>query len=271
VPASLGPAIPFVCRTILPAAYSGHHTILNTALVAGSLHSSRIHHDMLNPFELTGRNESHVQEVAELRSTVHRASASALRGLVEAARDDGLDLSIVSSFRGFTRQTEIWNAKFSGRRRLLDRESREIERALLDEQALIDAILLWSALPGASRHHWGTDVDVIDCSSMPEGYIPQLVQREFEPGAVFGSLEAWLSANLRRFDFFRPYTTDRGGVMPEPWHISYAPVSIPALQRLTLDVLADAIATSEMLGRESVLIRLPELYERYVRAVDEPA
>jgi LAS superfamily LD-carboxypeptidase LdcB len=192
-------------------------------------------------------------------------------GLVEAARDDGLDLNIVSSFRGFTRQTEIWNAKFSGKRRLLDRESREIDRARLNEQTLIDTILIWSALPGASRHHWGTDVDVIDCASMPEGYIPQLVQREFEPGAVFGGLEAWLSENLRRFDFFRPYTTDRGGVMPEPWHISYAPISVPALQRLTLDVLTDAIAASEMLGRESVLLRLPELYERYVRWVDEPA
>jgi LAS superfamily LD-carboxypeptidase LdcB len=226
---------------------------------------------MLNPCELTGRIEGHVQEVAELRSTVHKAAASALLGLVEAARDDGLDLNIVSSFRGFTRQTEIWNAKFSGKRRLLDRESREIDRARLNEQTLIDTILIWSALPGASRHHWGTDVDVIDCASMPEGYIPQLVQREFEPGAVFGGLEAWLSENLRRFDFFRPYTTDRGGVMPEPWHISYAPISVPALQRLTLDVLTDAIAASEMLGRESVLLRLPELYERYVRWVDEPA
>jgi LAS superfamily LD-carboxypeptidase LdcB len=226
---------------------------------------------MLNPRELTGRIEGHVQEVAELRSTVHKAAAGALLGLVEAARDDGLDLNIVSSFRGFTRQTEIWNAKFSGRRRLLDRESREIDRGGLNEQTLIDTILIWSALPGASRHHWGTDVDVIDCASMPEGYIPQLVQREFEPGAVFGGLEAWLSANLRRFDFFRPYTTDRGGVMPEPWHISYAPVSVPALQRLTLDVLTDAIDASEMLGRESVLLRLPELYERYVRWVDEPA
>jgi LAS superfamily LD-carboxypeptidase LdcB len=226
---------------------------------------------MLNPLELTGRIEGHVQEVAELRSTVNKASAGALRALVAAASDDGLDLQIVSSFRGFTRQTEIWNAKFSGRRRLLDRQGVEIDRALLNEQALIDAILIWSALPGASRHHWGTDVDVIDRAVMPEGYTPQLVRQEFEPGAIFGRLETWLSANLRRFDFFRPYSTDRGGVMPEPWHISYAPVSVPALQGLTIDVLVDAISGGEMLGRESVLARLPELYERYVRGVDEPA
>jgi LAS superfamily LD-carboxypeptidase LdcB len=225
---------------------------------------------MLNPLELTGRIEGHVQEVAELRSTVNKASAGALRALVAAASNDGLDLQIVSSFRGFTRQTEIWNAKFSGRRRLLDRESIAIDRAGLDEQALIDTILIWSALPGASRHHWGTDVDVIDRAAMPEDYVPQLVQQEFEPGGIFGPLAAWLSANLGRFDFFRPYSTDRGGVMPEPWHISYAPISVPALRSLTIDVLADAIGGSEMLGRESVLARLPELYEKYVRWVDEP-
>jgi LAS superfamily LD-carboxypeptidase LdcB len=226
---------------------------------------------MLNAHELTGRSDSHVQEVAELRGTLHRSVASPLRALRAAAAADGIDLRIVSSFRGFSRQTDIWNAKFNGQRRLLDRESREIDRALLDEQTLIDAILIWSALPGASRHHWGTDVDVIDNSAMPEGYVPQLVQQEFGVGEVFGRLDIWLQANLHRFDFFRPYATDRGGVLPEPWHISYAPISVPALQKLTLDVLTDAVQSSDILGRESVLTRLPELYERYVRSVDVPA
>jgi LAS superfamily LD-carboxypeptidase LdcB len=225
---------------------------------------------MLNALELTGRVDGHVQEVAEFQGTMHRSVAGPLRALRAAAAEDGIDLRIVSSYRGFSRQTEIWNAKFSGRRRLLDRESREIDRAPLDEQTLIDAILIWSALPGASRHHWGTDVDVIDNAAMPEDYVPQLVQQEFTVGGVFGRLGAWLGANLHRFDFFRPYTTDRGGVLPEPWHLSYAPVAVPALQKLTLDVLTDAIQSSEMLGRESVLTRLPELYERYVRSVDEP-
>ena len=33
-----------------------------------------------------------------------------------------------------------------------------------------DAILLWSALPGASRHHWGTDFDVFDRAAVPPDY-----------------------------------------------------------------------------------------------------
>jgi len=226
---------------------------------------------MIDAEQLTGRTDDHVQEVAELHSTVHRAAASALLAMREAARKDGIELEIVSGYRSFARQTGIWNAKFSGQRRLLDRQNVVLDPSLLDEQTLVDVILIWSALPGASRHHWGTDVDVIDRAAVPAGYIPQLVQSEFQSGAVFGLLATWLAANLQRFDFFCPYQTDRGGVMPEPWHISYAPISVPALRALSLDVLADAIASSEMLGREAVLTRLPELYERYVRQVDKPA
>ena len=55
---------------------------------------------------------------------------------------------------------------------------------------------------------------------------------------------------------------------PEPWHLSYAPVSGPALPRLTLDVLYEAIDNSELLGREHVLTRLPDIHTKYVMAVD---
>ena len=96
----------------------------------------------------------------------------------------------------------------------------------LDEPAAVEAILLWSALPGASRHHWGTDVDVVDRSACPPGYRPQLMTAEFAPRGIFAKLDGWLAANMGHFGFFRPYTRDRGGVLPEPWHLSYAPVSV---------------------------------------------
>ena len=70
------------------------------------------------------------------------------------------------------------------------------------------------------------------------------------------------------FGFFRPYATDRGGVQPEPWHLSYAPVSVRALQMLSLEVLREALEGAELPGQQAVLDRLPELYERYVVNVD---
>lgn len=225
---------------------------------------------MLDPKQLTGQVASHVVEVAELACTVHSGAVPALLALAAAARTEGIELEVVSSFRDFERQRSIWNSKYRGERPLLDRSGRALERAALDEPAAVEAILLWSALPGASRHHWGTDVDVVDRSACAPGYRPQLTTTEFAPRGVFAKLDGWLTANMGHFGFFRPYTRDRGGVLPEPWHLSYAPLSVPALEALTVEVLAEAIAGSELCAREWVLARLPQIHARYVNNVDAP-
>jgi LAS superfamily LD-carboxypeptidase LdcB len=144
-----------------------------------------------------------------------------------------------------------------------------IDHAKLNESALIDAILIWSALPGASRHHWGSDFDVLDASVLQPGERAELVPQEYAPGGRFERLNGWLDSNMGRFGFFRPYATWQGGVRPEPWHLSHAEVSVPALQVLSLEVLQEAIEAADMPGKQTVLARLPELYQRYVLAVDQ--
>lgn len=223
---------------------------------------------MLNALELTGRAHSHVLDGAAPGHALHTAVIPAWLALRAQARAAGIELEIVSGFRDFARQVAIWNAKFRGERRLFDRSGREVERAGLDDHALIEVILAWSALPGASRHHWGTDIDVIDRAAVAEDYRPQLLPREFAAGGPFARLDGWLAGHMERFGFFRPYTTDRGGVSPEPWHLSYAPEAVPAQRALTFEVLRDAVAGSGMDGREPVLARLPQLYERFVLATD---
>jgi LAS superfamily LD-carboxypeptidase LdcB len=226
---------------------------------------------MLSPLELTGRARTHVRESVPLGSILHPEAARALSDLKETARAAGIELAVLSGYRDLGRQVAIWNAKFRGTRRLLARDGAELDRSRLSQRELIDAILAWSALPGASRHHWGSDADVIDRASMPAEYRPQLIAQEFAQGGFFGRLSDWLAKHAGEFGFFRPYSRDRGGVMPEPWHLSYAPLAVPALAALTPEVLAEAVGSSSMDGRELVLARLPELYERYVLAVDPPA
>ena len=225
---------------------------------------------MLNFLEVTGRATTHVRDAGASQCCVHVQAVKPLLALREDARAAGIDLQVVSAFRDFNRQLAIWSAKFNGERPLLDAAGRALKHADLYESALIDAILIWSALPGASRHHWGSDIDVIDAAALPEGERPRLTPAEFAPGGWFERLGGWLDSNMARFGFFRPYTLDRGGVQPEPWHLSYAPVSVPALEVLSLDVLRETLAQADMPGRDAVLARLPELYERYVLAVDSP-
>jgi LAS superfamily LD-carboxypeptidase LdcB len=224
----------------------------------------------LNSLQVTGRAATHVRELADPQCVLHARAAQALLALRNEARLAGIDLYVVSAFRDFNRQLAIWSAKFTGQRPLLDRSGVEINRSKLYESALIDAILIWSALPGASRHHWGSEIDVIDSAAVRPGARAQLVPEEFAAGGRFERLNGWLDSNMGRFGFFRPYATFKGGFQPEPWHLSFAEVSTPALQVLSVDVLREAIEAADMPGQQTVLARLPELYQKYVQAIDTP-
>lgn len=225
----------------------------------------------LNSLQVTGRLATHVREVADPPCVLHPRTAEALLSMRAEAHEAGIDLYVASAHRDFNRQLAIWSGKFNGRRPLLDPAGATIDHAKLHEYELIDAILIWSALPGASRHHWGSDFDVMDAAALQPGERVELVAQEYGPGGRFERLNGWLDSNMGRFGLFRPYATWQGGVRPEPWHLSHAEVSVPALQVLTLEVLREAIEEADMPGKRAVLARLPELYERYVLAIDPPA
>jgi LAS superfamily LD-carboxypeptidase LdcB len=222
----------------------------------------------LDALQLTGRSRSHVIDIESLRATLHPEAASAYAAMRTAAAADGIELRAASSFRDFARQVSIWNEKFRGERTMLDRSGCAMDGQCLDPAARVEAILWWSALPGASRHHWGTDLDVIDRAAVPPGARVHLTPAEFGAGGPFERLDIWLRANMARFGFFRPYERDLGGVSPEAWHLSYAPIAEPALAGLTLEVLAAAVADAAIDGREAVQAQLAQIHERYVGRVD---
>ena len=224
----------------------------------------------MNELELTGRARTHVVELEHPRCVLHVEAVTSFLAMRDAATAAGIDLVAVSSFRDFDRQLFLWNRKWRGERPLLDRSGRPVDVATLDDARKVDAILCWSAIPGGSRHHWGTDVDLIDAASMPAGYQVQLVPAEYAAEGIFGRLTGWLDANMSRFGFHRPYASAGCGAGVEPWHLSYWPVSSAALAGLTLPVLRGAVQASDMLGKAQVLERLPEIYTRFVLAVDGP-
>jgi LAS superfamily LD-carboxypeptidase LdcB len=190
--------------------------------------------------------------------------------LRDAAAGAGFDLVPVSSFRDFDRQRAIWNAKFRGERPALDRRGKRVDVKALDAGARVETILLWSALPGMSRHHWGSDIDVADGKVIAAGYAPKLEVGEYRRGGPFAALSAWLGANMHRFGFYRPYVRRGRGVQPEPWHLSYAPVAKPALAKMSVRLLAGAIRGAGVEGEAEILARLPDIRDRYLLDVDAP-
>jgi len=137
--------------------------------------------------------------------------------------------------------------------------------AALSEEQRVHAILRYSALPGASRHHWGTDIDVYDAAAVPPGYTLQLTPAEYADDGLFGPLHHWLSEHVGQgMDFYRPYALDRGGVAPERWHISCAPLASECGRILTTGLLREALSTCELALSSFVLAQLPDLYRRYI-------
>jgi len=224
----------------------------------------------VNAAQLTGRSDTHLAEIPELSARVHVHAITALRGLRALAKKAGFDLVPLSAFRDFGRQLAIWNGKYTGERPLFAANGERLDVLGMTPSERVAAILRWSALPGASRHHWGTDVDLVDRNAIPEAYAVQLTPEEFSPGGPFAGLGAWLDEHAARFGFFRPFRGLRSGVQAEPWHFSFAPVAEPARRQLTPGVLHETLAATPLGGKEYVLAQIAELHARYVARIDWP-
>jgi LAS superfamily LD-carboxypeptidase LdcB len=226
---------------------------------------------------LTGRSEQHLcgpADAERLGARVHQDVVAPFERLRDEAARAGFDLRILSGFRSFDEQLSIWNRKAGGQRAVLDSDAVPLDIATLSPRDLVFAILRWSALPGASRHHWGTDLDVYDEAARPAGYEVDLIPAEVNPGGMFGPLHAWLDERVAAgtaHGFFRPYDRDRGGVAPERWHLSHAPTAAPLLAGLTTDVLQASVRQADMRLRDEVLEHLEEIVRRFVVNISRPA
>lgn len=224
----------------------------------------------LSDRQLTGLDESHLVTLPS-RHRLLGEVAEAFALLKRDASKAGFDLAIASSYRSFSRQLTIWNHKVRGERPVCNDAGEEINIKALQPQEQLRALLRFSAIPGTSRHHWGTDLDVYDALSVPEDYQLQLVPQEVAPGGMFDALHSWLDERMaagKSHGFYRPYAGDRGGVAPERWHLSYAPLAQACGAHMSCELLCRT--WEEQSDAQGVLLRevfepcLPELFERYI-------
>lgn len=222
---------------------------------------------------LVGKSVGHLCRPARARvlgARLHRDAVASFRKLRAAAAKEGFDLAVLSGFRNFKRQLSIWNRKATGQLAVLDSDARPLDITRLTPRELVFAILRWSALPGASRHHWGTDLDVYDKAAAPRGYEVELIPAEVDAGGMFAPLHEWLDQRIAdgtAFGFFRPYDVDRQGVAPERWHLSFAPIASKYLRRLSVNLLRKTIKRAEIELKDEVLANLPEIHRRFVANV----
>ncbi|MEL7291046.1 MAG: M15 family metallopeptidase [Pseudomonadota bacterium] len=219
----------------------------------------------MTPEQLTGQTTDHLIEtmVGQKSFLVHPQVSQDLLALKQAAAKAGFDLNIASGFRDFERQLRIWNNKLSGQSAVLDSDSQPLDIHSLSEVQLVFAVLRWSALPGASRHHWGTDFDVFARDRLPHDTSLKLEPWEYFTGHQREFYD-WLKANLGQFGFFFPYADDLGGVAVEPWHISHRTTAERCLQQLNLDILQQQLTTAPILGKQTVSVLLEKIYNQFI-------
>lgn len=229
-------------------------------MVASHSNSEQIEID-----QLFGLSESHLVKIPDTEMLIHQDSLHALKKMQQAAEADGIQISVASAYRGFAKQLAIWNTKAMGARDCLDDQGNCIDLNQLNDFEKIQAIMRFSALPGASRHHWGSDLDIYDSAAVSHDYQLQLVDSEYQQTGPFNRLNLWLESRVDEFGFFRPYRYDKGGIAPEAWHISHQAVAQRYDSSLNLDLLAAQIESAEIELKEAVLNNLQYLFERYIQ------
>ncbi len=234
---------------------------------AQSFTSEDVNAISLQNFDVFGLSDEHLAAYLTQTIKVHPQVLEPLCALVVKAQMAGFDMQVASAFRSFDRQLLIWNNKATGLRPVLNETGQALDINALTDDEKVFAILRWSALPGASRHHWGTDLDVYDSSRIADDYQLQLTVGETQGDGPCAEFHLWLTQELEQNpqDFYRPYVEGVGSISPEPWHLSYSPLARQFAIQLSEDCLREKIQATDIVLKASILKNLGTIFEQYIK------
>ncbi|NER12434.1 D-alanyl-D-alanine carboxypeptidase family protein [Leptobacterium flavescens] len=168
-----------------------------------------------------------------------------------AAQKENIDMEVVSGYRDFFRQKAIYERKYK----------KYTEEGLSPVKS-IEKIIEYSTIPGTSRHHWGTDMDIIDARGKHEGDV--LIPDKFHGNGPFCKFKEWMDKHSESFGFYLVYTDNgnRKGFKYEPWHYSYKPLSGPMLKEYRKIDIKEMLIKNELLGKEHLSDDFIDRYRR---------
>lgn len=173
----------------------------------------------------------------------HSLRPEANKAFIKMAQDalkSGLKIKVVSSYRTYAHQNRIWERKY-----------KKFTAQGLTPIKAIDKIIAYSTIPGTSRHHWATDIDIVlDIPNQPNS---MLLEEHFHGKGVYCKLHEWLQENASKYGFHLVYTNiaNRKGFEYEPWHYTYAPLSKYMLQSFQKLDIKTMLQKEKLLGSEN--------------------
>ncbi len=183
---------------------------------------------------------------------LRKEAYAAFEKMHAAAAADGVKLVILSATRTFGDQKGIWENKWNGQTLV---GGKNLSTAVPDPVERAKAILRYSSMPGSSRHHWGTDMDL---NSLENAYFDTALGKK---------IYDWLHAHAADYGFCQPYTLigpERpNGYQEERWHWSYMPISARFLK-----VYRATVHLSDITGFKGAETAVPlNVIEHYVSGI----
>ena len=167
------------------------------------------------------------------------------------AQKAGFKIHVVSSYRNYTYQNGIWERKYKAN-----------QAKKIAAKQNIDKIIEYSTIPGTSRHHWGTDLDIIDATKG----IPSdpLNEKHFNVGGSMHKFKLWLDENASKYGFYLVYTDNinRKGFKYEPWHFTYKAISKPMLDEYKKLNIKKVLQENKLLGSDNFTDDFIEKYTK---------
>ena len=196
--------------------------------------------------QLLGLDASHLNP-SPIR--LEKETAIAFRKMKTAASKADIHIDIASGYRSFEHQKQIWERKYN-----------HLSKTMPAPEA-ISEIITYSSIPGTSRHHWGTDIDLIDTNvKMPKRDL--LLEKNYHGTGAFSKLNTWMNDHAEDFGFKLVYTKDqkRTGFNYEPWHYSYAPKSKAYLKFQLKETYQKAWNNLEFKGKPKLTAKFMNSY-----------
>jgi zinc D-Ala-D-Ala carboxypeptidase len=186
---------------------------------------------------------------------------ASFKEMQRSAAKSKIRLRIVSATRTFNDQKRIWEDKWNARTpvnsdtgEFLPKPNTRGDNLTREQRAL--RILEFTAMPSASRHHWGTDFDVNNVNS--SYWETAKGRKEF----------AWLSENASTFGFCQVYSANRqNGYKEEKWHWSFLPLAQQFTGEYEKQITNSDIANINFLGSETA-VKL-NFIQNFVSAINE--
>ena len=191
----------------------------------------------------------------------------AYKKLKVAAQSAGFDLCLISAYRGYDRQKVIWEGKLDGARKVHDDDGKTIDLNQLSDEQKIAAIIRFSAIPGLSRHHLGTDIDIYDANVMSKDAV-LLEPFEVEAGGPFAPMHEWLDEQINNnnaFGFYRPFKERSQTVAPERWHLSFRQEAEKLLKHLSPSLLESLWETRPLKLNERLIAESGRYYQFFTQ------